>query len=321
MKAKLAVLISVGVLAAVANSLTKQASAQVPAPDFDVYVPALTFNLRAPGGTVKVSLPGDMAAGDTISGTVVAEPSGKTETEKQRNAGELNGYVVELENQKSTVSGGVMRRILLAPGINAPNLTLMDKKGMSVANIKFTLRPSPPAATRPSTFGVGGVGQAGKPIVVYGPFDGNSANTSAKVGDIKVNVIAESPRKIVVESPGDVVGPTNIEINENGTTATRPFRNLKIDLTAPKTSLLKGESTELHVEVNGLQGLTQPIQIEIQNQSPSTINLAGGNTQTIPIQPSQVQADGNFSWTTGVNGIGRGTFVITGTLSPSTTRP
>ena len=320
MRTKLAVLIFVFVLAVLANSLIEQTSAQVPAPDFDLSFVFWTATLKTPQGTVKVFLPNDMAAGDTISGTVIAEPSGKTEEEKQRNAAELNGYVVELENQKSPVSGGVMRGILLPPGTKALNLTLLDKKGMSVANAKFNLK-TPDPLPHPSTFVVGALGQTGKPIVVHGPFDGNSANTSAKVADSKANVIAESPRKIVVEGPRDVVGPTNIEINEKGTTASRPFRNLKIDLTAPKTSLLKGESTELHVQVSGLQGLNQPIQIEIQNQSPSTINLAGGNTQTIPIQPSQVTPGGTFNWSTNVTGTGKGGFIITGSLPGTTPSP
>ena len=50
-------------------------------------------------GTVTVNLPDDLAAGDTISGSVIAEPKGKTGDEQAKNQDELSGYVVEVANQ------------------------------------------------------------------------------------------------------------------------------------------------------------------------------------------------------------------------------
>jgi len=273
----------------------------------------VTTTLQTPQGKIKVTLPDDMAAGDTISGTVVAEPSGKTDKEKERNGEVLNGYVIEFANRKGRVSDP-FGRIYVPPTINAASLILLDAKGKQVATAVIPVASAPTPG--PSTFQVRGVGQTGKPIQVHGPFDGDSANTSAKVGDTDAKVLAESPRKMVFESPREVVGPTKIQITENGATATAPFRNLKIDLTAPKTSLLKGESTELHVEVSGLEGLSQTINIQIENQSPSTVVLVGGNVQSIQIPPGLVQTGGTFPWSTGLTGTGNGGFTITGSLPP-----
>ena len=50
-------------------------------------------------GTVSVNLPDDVAAGDTISGTVIAEPKGATKDEQAKNEDTLNGYVVEVAKQ------------------------------------------------------------------------------------------------------------------------------------------------------------------------------------------------------------------------------
>src|SRR5262249_5792964 len=47
-----------------------------------------------PQGKIKVNLPDDMAAGDTISGTVDIEPAGKNDAERAQNQTELNGEVV-----------------------------------------------------------------------------------------------------------------------------------------------------------------------------------------------------------------------------------
>lgn len=280
-----------------------------------IYVATLETQL----GTIRVSLPGDMAAGDTISGTVIAEPSGKTDKDKQQNAGVLNGYVIELENQKSPVSGGVIQRIHLAPAVSAPLLILLDSKGKQIAVTPIAVLPSAPAA--PDTFTLPALGQTGRPVQIQGPFDGDSSNTKVTVGDKPAEVIAESPRQLVVETPRNVVGPAEIKVNENGATTTGAFRNLKIDLTAPKTSLLKGESTELHVQVQGLEGITQPVQVQLQNQSPSTVNLNGGNTQNIVVQPSQVTTGGTFNWSGTVTGVGTGGFNITGSLPGTTASP
>jgi len=68
-----------------------------------------TFTLRA--GTVRVYLPDDAAAGDTISGTVVAEPTGKSERARRANRAELEGLRFDL---------GSLRRWRRAPGQPPP---------------------------------------------------------------------------------------------------------------------------------------------------------------------------------------------------------
>ena len=68
-----------------------------------------TIAFKTGPGLVRVTLPYDMAAGDTISGTVISQAAGVNQKERELNAGELSGYVIELANQKSTVSSGVIR--------------------------------------------------------------------------------------------------------------------------------------------------------------------------------------------------------------------
>jgi hypothetical protein len=48
-------------------------------------------------GRVIVNLPDDMRAGDTISGTVVAEPKGQTPEERAKNMSILSGCVIEVQ--------------------------------------------------------------------------------------------------------------------------------------------------------------------------------------------------------------------------------
>ncbi|MBX9691119.1 MAG: hypothetical protein K2Z81_01975 [Cyanobacteria bacterium] len=59
-----------------------------------------TTTFETPKGKINVNLPEDMEAGDELTGTVVAEPAGKSEQEKEEAGDELSGYVVEIKNAK-----------------------------------------------------------------------------------------------------------------------------------------------------------------------------------------------------------------------------
>jgi hypothetical protein len=296
-------------------------SAQQPAPSVQTSREggAQTIAFKVGPGRVRVTLPDDMAAGDTISGTVITQAAGGNQKERELNASELSGYVIELGNQKSPVSGGVIRNFHIPEATSVQLLILFDANGKQIGLQPLLVQPAGSAAV-PATLNLPRLGQVGRPIQIPGAFDGNSANTSAKVGDSDAKVIAESPRQVVVESPRDVVGQSQIKVNENGTATAGAFRNLKIDLTAPKTSLLRGESTELHVQVQGLEGLSQPVQVQLQNLSPSNVNLSGGNIQTIPIQPSAVTG-GSFNWSGTVTGVAAGGFNMTGSVAGTSAAP
>src|SRR5580765_9046320 len=63
-----------------------------------------------PQGVIKVNLPNDMAAGDTVSGSIYAEPTGKNETERRQNLEELNRYVIDLVGQETAVGDRTFTR-------------------------------------------------------------------------------------------------------------------------------------------------------------------------------------------------------------------
>jgi len=60
-------------------------------------------------GKVTVNLPDDINVGDTVSGTVIAEPRGQTEEEQRRNTDELNRYLVEIGKERTPVVERVIK--------------------------------------------------------------------------------------------------------------------------------------------------------------------------------------------------------------------
>lgn len=152
------------------------------------------------------------------------------------------------------------------------------------------------------------LGQAGRPIEIRGQFDGDSLNTKVGVEVLNVNlsvdVIAESPRKSIVANPSNLIGPGKINIYEGGRTYSSAFRNIGVGLSAPKTNLLKGEKTEMRVEVTGLAGITQPVPMTLS--SSGVVTMSGGSFQQINIRPNDVSPGGAYVTTRSITGLQAG---------------
>jgi len=339
--------------------------------NFPSLVPASglhTIKFDTNSGQVTVNLPDDMMAGDTISGTVIAEPKGQTQEERTKNKAELQTYVVAIfpadprppktppivtfdlskgltQSSGSTIVAETFAApkkvnvgLFLMPNQNSPigacgrsgSLVAINESCSPISQLVFTVPSGPvianPMPTPTLTFVVPTMGQTGKPVVITGPFDGDSTNTGVTFQPVLPDnpnalpatpgttfpVIAESPRQCVVASPTNVTGPLQVTVNEGGKQTTSPFRNVAVTLSAPKTSLLKGEQTTLTVQVSGLDGIKKPVPLTLESKG--VITMEGGTYQPLMIQPSQVGADGRYTTTRGITGIQAGGWNATATV-------
>src|SRR5712691_5792128 len=161
-------------------------------------------------GRVIVNLPDDMRAGDTISGTVMAEPKGQTDEERGKNMAVLTGCVIEVELPKKpdgTSNPKVTAQVTAAPSAitftlpprSTPTPPLTNVSTGSSGGLGITLTNTSGSFSIPRTtttvpiemvslslqsaaplqphFQLPAMGQQGRPIVITGPFDGNSSNT------------------------------------------------------------------------------------------------------------------------------------------------
>ncbi len=294
-----------------------------------------TTTIETEAGRLTVNMPDDASLGDTISGTVVAEPVGETSQERQANMDTLEGYVfdtpdvpskvVEAEPEDTTTKrpGGkkvVTLEIPPAIATEIVDLVLKDPKGNEVTKVDVPVSPptayTPPAAPQESDYNLPKIGQAGRPIEMTGPFDGEIVNTGVTIGGKNAKVLAQSPRKTVVESPRDVVGPTDIELTQGGVTVKEQYRNIALNLSADKLKLKRGEQTTLRVQIIGLQGLKEEIPFTLQNKSPSVVTMEGGDSQTVTVGPDMVGSEGVYTITKTLTGIKPGPFSISARISP-----
>lgn len=274
-----------------------------------LYVTSFT----TPQGQIKVNLPDDMAAGDTISGTVVAQPTGKDETERAQNLFKINEYVIELQGQEIPVADKKFSRNIPSRLTTKERTIVLLYRGKSVAIAAIPVAAAPQRSPTQFTLPTGG--QQGRLIQIKGLFDGLfSPQDYVKIGGSLLTPLAESPRSLVVLNTSEVVGPTNLDFNENGVAIQCPFRNIHIQLSAPKLNLLRGETTTLHLMILGLGGIAKDQSLDLENNSPSVINMSGGDRQRIVIRPGEVSG-GTYSTDRTLTGIKAGGFGVTATLT------
>lgn len=268
---------------------------------------------KTPQGEIKVNFPDDMAAGDTISGSIFTEPLGKNDTELATNLAELNAYVIELLGQKVAIgdknfSGKIPDR----PNPEARTIVLWYR-GKKVASSAFPVSATP--SSSPTRFNVPTGGQQGQFIQIKGPGNGiSSPQDYLKIGDKIMPILAESPRSLTVWNTSEALGLTDIALRENGVATQCPFHNVGLKISAAKLNLIRGETTTLHVTVLGLAGLTNGQTLDLDNASPTVISMAGGDKQHINISPAEVRSDGTYSLERTLTGIMAGGFGLTATV-------
>ncbi|MDQ2856824.1 MAG: CHAT domain-containing tetratricopeptide repeat protein [Acidobacteriota bacterium] len=267
-----------------------------------------------PLGVIKVNLPDDMAAGDTISGTVTPEATGQNDAERAQNLIELKRHVFVVEGQQTLVGAKTFSWTIPRPlNPNSKNISLLQR-GQNVVTTTIPIAATPPPS--PSGFTLPTGGQQGRLIQIKGPGNGIfSPQDYVKVGGTLLPPLAESPRSLIVRNASESVGPTNIDVHENGVGMQCPFRNIGINLSAPKLALIRGETTTLHVVVVGLGGVAGDQSLDLENTSPNVIRMTGGDRQHINIHPSELRPDGTYSMDRTLAGIMAGSFGVTATVT------
>ncbi|HVY55543.1 MAG TPA: SPOR domain-containing protein [Thermodesulfobacteriota bacterium] len=193
-----------------------------------------TVELRSKAGLVKIFLPDDISAGDTVSASIALYPGGVTREAMDSNLKILGGYVIETSFFNVSASEKYMK---IAVPRNAAGskmkFTLKDAsmKALDSASVPIGLSSQARGADEtpsPYDYQCPLIGQAGRTVEIKGPFDGDFATTDFRIGNKKGNVVAESPRKLVFESPTDVVGSVEVVLVERNVEVRRPFTCLQV---------------------------------------------------------------------------------------------
>jgi len=265
------------------------------------------------GDKIFVNVPQDLRPGRTVSGTVIAESGGKTEAERDASNGEFRRYVVEIAGQKIPGSGQPFAlKVPTSPPVGTLPIVLSGN-GREAAKVEFPITFQLSAGER--ELRLPAFGKSGDIIKVDCACDGVFSDTDyIEIGGKRILPLAESAGSRVAYNTSDVVGPTEIEVSEQGQVVKGRLHNLNIRMSALKTNLMKGEKTKLTVVVTGLEDLKEPALLRLENRTTGVMTMAPSNVQELTIKPADVRPGGRYTTQRALTGITVGDFHITGAV-------
>lgn len=248
----------------------------------------------------------DLAPGEGFSGTIAADGVDQAE---------LSGMVFEVVERSTTgqetvvtktpVSSGIYEGVVPATAVagGAVLFSRLLKDGKTVGDSKPTK-----VVDKPKTGTTDGgeserkhvkfpeVMQASRPATIHlKGGDGDLTGTKIAVNKEEVKVLAEGPREVIFRTPVDITGPVTVSYTKNGVTESGPSRIVAISMKAVSNKLLEGADEAVRTTVTGLTGIDKPLSLLMANTTPN-VELEGGNRQTITITPSEIAADGSYTY-------------------------
>ena len=264
------------------------------------------FNV-APGN-IKVYLPDDIRPGDIISGTVIAEPNGVTDKEKNKNSQSLQQYKVRLGDIIISSVSSQRQPIKFIQSPAYSSIVLLDDKGAVISTVPVQVNNT--LAIQTGNIIAPSHVLANSPLRITGPFDGDASNTQCRIEGKEMEVIAESPRQTICSMPSTTSGPHTVTIEEKGKTTEKKISAVNMELAAGKLNLLKGEKTYVDVTITGLQNLPSHATLSVANTTTGVVTMIGGEVQVLPIPPAGVSGAGTFNKRFDLQSIKTGTFSV-----------
>ena len=281
------------------------------------------YKLKTVNGIVTVHLPDKIYPGETISGTVLAEPTASGNAKKDRlNKVALLATTLNIFGNRFKLDNQTLKFSLpddpfnmpVDPSDFGPLIRLEDQKG-TIGSAGFVVQEgkrSFPGAGDPvfPTFL-----RSGEYQNIPGKFDGVISNTRLMLNDLEIPVACESPGEIVTLVPENISGVQKLSLTEGGKTYSASVNVVDLKMTAKATTLQKGERSSVLIVVDGLKGIETPVTVNVDNLTPMSIGMQGGNQQVWVIHPEEPGDEGIFRRDVGIMATASGAFSVSARIS------
>jgi hypothetical protein len=263
----------------------------------------LIVTFQTQQGSVRAYLPDQLLPGESFSGTVEAPPEGASSA--------TSAYFLQFADQQVVVRDRTFHWTVPAEGGTIP-LRLKDFRGVELARFDLFVSVEPHRPARiPEQFRVPDVVQSLTPIPVLGPFDGNSASTSFKLGGIAAEVLTEVPGKVMVLCSGDVTGKVQYEVSKSDHRAEAETLVLSVRLSGLPASFKNAQRSKIQLIVSGLAGIRQNTEIKLEIVTPTLVSIEKyppvsyfpHYLEYLFIRPDEVHKDGTYTTKRTLQGI------------------
>jgi hypothetical protein len=227
-----------------------------------------TFTL--PEGTVTAYLPDDVAPGETFSGTLEGP----------------DGFVLTFGEQRARTGGRFSWAVPAGEPRQRFTVSLLDPTGNERA--RASLRTGTPPS-RDAAFRFPPLAQAGKPLSIRGPLDGDFRTTRVEIAGTAVTPLAESARRVIVRAPDNWLGPATATVTKAGAQHRGTVRGLSIATAFPN----RASSGTRDVTVAGVNGIDRDVPMVIGGDRLYLrgVDVAGQSTVTVRREFNNVRAD------------------------------
>lgn len=256
-------------------------------------------SFSTPNGSVKIYLPDGIRSGDVISGTVIAEPSGKNNRQVKKNLSKLSGYLLLIEGKRFPINENASTIKWLVNSGSQENIPIeiIEENGGKIASLSCPVNnTSKTENEKYSSCVIPSHALVGQPLQIKGQFDGDMSNTSCAISNKPAVILAESPRNCIISFSDNAQGLQTIQVNENEKPmCNQPISGVNMEVTAGNLNLRKGQNTFINVKLSGLENLPDKALLTITNITPNIVTMTNGNLQVYPVWPLADTANGTFS--------------------------
>jgi uncharacterized coiled-coil DUF342 family protein len=260
-------------------------------------------------GKIIIYLP-ENTLNENISGTIEIHPTVTSDKKKAKKIVDL--YKLSIANQSILLQSKSFGS--LSPSSSNNLLQLLNDKGKVVAETH--IKSSGDIVTSNISRHIPEYLVANEPAKITYKCDGKLDNNHVTINKVNVPILAESESGVFFRTPQNEMGQSQLQFTNDGETIEATVNILKVDLSVGRTNLLRGESTNLSINVSGLEGLETNVPITILNNSASNITLEGGNVQQLLINPSADATTGKYSKSLSIEALQRGNFSISVKVEP-----
>lgn len=274
------------------------------------------YTMKTVSGTVTVNLPDKIYPGETVSGTVISEPSeSRAEDREKPGKAIVAAQILSIFGNRFNTEGQALQFTVPSdPDREGAFMKLEDEEGM-VGQTSFYVmegkRPGPISGNPvfPEYL------RSGEYQNIPGSFDGRHAGTTVMLGETEIPVVAESPGEIVTLIPGNLSGVRKLTITENGESFSRAINILDLKMAVDASTLRKGEKAAIHLDLEGLKGVERPVAVWIDNLTPMNISMEGGNHQIWTIVPEEAGQSGLSHKDITISAVSSGAFTVSAKIA------
>ena len=274
-------------------------------------------------GTVTVNLPERIHAGDVISGSVIAEANVQIDSKLSKKKQRENAQVLEqFSAQTINIFGQIITPKDQFFSINIPldvnpeiaNCFVKNHNNQALACSFLNITKDPRVIPKNQTLSLPTYFRSGYYEKVNGLFDGNAQNTSVFINESPLYIVAESPECMIISIPENIHGTSELQIFEKNWGFDESIQIIDLMMEVGKTDLKKGESTNMQITILGVDNLSLPLQVNLENLSPLQIEMTGGIIQTLEIT-NDMTSNGMFQNSYTITALQPGGYSILGEVA------